>query len=57
MQLTSLKIMKLNEKEVFSKLSNQSKTFQIDAIFYDAYVAIYQKEMKIFCKRNKKYTK
>lgn len=47
--------MKLNG--VFSKLSNQSKIFQIDAMFYEAYVTVYWKEMQIFYKYNKKFTK
>lgn len=38
--------MKVNEKGCSqnSQTSQTSKIFQIDAIFYDAYVAIYQKE-------------
>lgn len=44
--------MKVNEREC-----SQNSQTSLDAIFYDAYVAIYKKEIKIFCKWNKKYTK
>lgn len=49
--------MKVNERECSQNSQTSQRYFKSSTIFYDAYVAIYKKEIKIFCKWNKKYTK